>query len=594
MASAEKDNLGADLSAYLDGEFNNERAREIEKTLAESADARGTLDGLRSISEQLGTLPRKSAPRELTESLRRSAEQHALLQQQPTLGRLKVIRFVAQIAACAAVVTLCVVVGWGTLRQAETPPTAAESVIVEDKAGEKGPWAAEQRAVRAERRGVVQHDETAETVAEPADHGLPIAALDRLEALGYVGGADADFDADASSDAVTPEPTSTVVSTAEAERQSEPLMFTDAGPPSAALTPPVDDLAGPAINVVVATRTDGEFLGARSTIARLQRAEWGSDAMADRSGAAGSRLGRAGLDTSSSPRTAEEFVLAIPEEQLGLVLASLDREAPDQVQVVLNFKADEFGQIQRMVAAPEVPAQRARGQFASGSSAAPEKRGKLGEVAVSKATPAALESETPPPDGQRRTGRGGGGRVVRSLDVEAGDISAERMTDKKGPPTSQATTLERAGEEIYAYRLPSNGQFRAQRRAISGDATGGRRGAAMGTSGPSEDAERQLDYQRQPHVDDVAANMRHRLAEAAAADEDERTTPAASPSLRAQLASLWDFLLGDGPRENEVAQRIQPAPETQAAPLKLRVLLLPPPAGDSATESAVPCTESTE
>ncbi len=74
MADLERDNLLADLSAYLDGELDPLRRQAVERLLAESPDARGRLAELREVHEQLHMLPRLRVPAELGAGLQRQVE----------------------------------------------------------------------------------------------------------------------------------------------------------------------------------------------------------------------------------------------------------------------------------------------------------------------------------------------------------------------------------------------------------------------------------------------------------------------------------------------------------------------------------------
>ena len=116
MVSRERDNLEADLSAYLDGELSEARAHEVEQHLAESAEARRLLDELREVSGQLGLLPRRPAPDSLAAELACQVEIRQTPAAQPAARRQRIIRLFAQLSASAAVVAACVFVGYQTLK----------------------------------------------------------------------------------------------------------------------------------------------------------------------------------------------------------------------------------------------------------------------------------------------------------------------------------------------------------------------------------------------------------------------------------------------------------------------------------------------
>ncbi len=122
MTAGRDDNLVADLSAYLDGELPEVRAREIEQQLADSDECRALLAELRDVSETLGQLPRQRAPDELVAALRRQAERRHLFDdaRRPRPGG--VLRLFLRLSAAAAVIGGCVLVGWHVADRGQTRP----------------------------------------------------------------------------------------------------------------------------------------------------------------------------------------------------------------------------------------------------------------------------------------------------------------------------------------------------------------------------------------------------------------------------------------------------------------------------------------
>ncbi len=121
LGASEREKLEADLSAYLDGELSEERAREIEQLLTESEDARRTLDELRGVVAQLQTLPRRNAPEVLAGSVLRHAEGR-LIPGGARSGRgVRVLKLFARLSASAALLAVGVFVGYRVLK----PPVAA-------------------------------------------------------------------------------------------------------------------------------------------------------------------------------------------------------------------------------------------------------------------------------------------------------------------------------------------------------------------------------------------------------------------------------------------------------------------------------------
>lgn len=120
--------LEADLSAYLDGELTPEGRAAVERLLAESPAARALLAQLRSVSEQLATLPRQQAPADLAAMLQRHAERQLLFGSRRTLVSC-VLRIWPQLTASAAVLVACMWVGWYTLRTISSAPGSTPPAI---------------------------------------------------------------------------------------------------------------------------------------------------------------------------------------------------------------------------------------------------------------------------------------------------------------------------------------------------------------------------------------------------------------------------------------------------------------------------------
>lgn len=125
------DQFEADLSAYLDAELTPERAAEVERWLAQSPDARATLESLRAVHNRLSALPRHRAPADLADALARHAERRLLFDDHAPQPRLVWIKFAGRLTAAAAVLVACVLVGYQVLRPTPpafqpTPPAAAQ------------------------------------------------------------------------------------------------------------------------------------------------------------------------------------------------------------------------------------------------------------------------------------------------------------------------------------------------------------------------------------------------------------------------------------------------------------------------------------
>lgn len=129
MTDERRDTFEAELSAYLDGELSPGDRERVQQRLARSDDHRAMLETLREVSGQLSSLPRHRAPEELPSVMQRLAERKLLLDEEPRSRAPRVWRLFAQVAAAAAVVVACVLVGEELLTQPQTGPTAPPAMV---------------------------------------------------------------------------------------------------------------------------------------------------------------------------------------------------------------------------------------------------------------------------------------------------------------------------------------------------------------------------------------------------------------------------------------------------------------------------------
>lgn len=148
MTPGKPDKYGDDLSAYLDGELPEDKARQVERWLAESDECRQTLEQLRQVSDQLGSLPRYRAPDQLTSAMRLAAERKALLEERRTATGGRALRICLRLTAAAAVMAACVLAGWQAGRRAQPPvfiPEVAERPVRQDRVSTIAPRATAER-----------------------------------------------------------------------------------------------------------------------------------------------------------------------------------------------------------------------------------------------------------------------------------------------------------------------------------------------------------------------------------------------------------------------------------------------------------------
>lgn len=124
MADQDRDKLGEQLSAFVDGELSAAESDAVRELLATSAAARRQYQELREVSQQLGALPRVSAPADL-----------AALRDRWTTGSetqrpsFRVWRFAfwlqggVGVAACVLLFFLGTWAGWSARRLVEPPAT---------------------------------------------------------------------------------------------------------------------------------------------------------------------------------------------------------------------------------------------------------------------------------------------------------------------------------------------------------------------------------------------------------------------------------------------------------------------------------------
>lgn len=587
MASADKDKLGADLSAYLDGELNEERARQIEKLLSESEDARRTLAQLRTVSQRLRDLPRERAPDGLPASLARSAERQVLFQQRPPIGRARLFKLVTQITASAALIAACVFTGWTVLQHtgAPAPPTVGHDVVATEPLGKRGKG--EERLARRFSRAQPTPTEAARTGIAESDAEAPaVAMLEGLEALGYAGKSGPE--SSTATPAASP-PTAAGQDLRAAGRIAAALG--EAAKPEArhfALGAVPVQADHPTVNIVITPRDAEQFNAASHAVAQWQEPTPST----------------AGQKDSSAALTQQEFVVQVPPDQFHEVLRSLDQQAPEQVQVVMNFNAADVGQLRHIVAPLETPPSPGYGAFA-------KKRVSPADLSDAIAQADTPEREHGPalgkPDaaGKELTAGRGGGRVARTAAGPRGGVYAETQE------AEQPTLVDRfpAPEPPESIEADMAQPLRSRGEVLRSGAAGERKGAS-----PTEKEKYPLD-QRHPRVEDVAAGVRIQPATPTAEEElaagppvvgdATPTTPAAPPTavaVRNRVAEIRDHLTAVCEIILDTAlhpppPQDQPELSPKPPPMTVHVMLLPPPASTVQPEPAPttsPVTPPTE
>ena len=564
MGSADKDKLATDLSAYLDGELDPARAREVEQFLAESEEARRTLAGLRAVSEDLAALPRQRAPEELADLVRRGAERHALLQEGPLPRQPRVLKLFARISASAALIAACVLAGWTVFEHVSAPglsrarpETPAGRSLGEPDGGAVDAIARSDLPDR--QRGRRARPGTAELLESPA----AIAMAEKPEVP------DVEILAREAELAPTIDDVDSASSGLVA-LDAEDLSATAAGLASirertVALGVPMGVSDAPAVNVVIAPRNAREYGAALRTVAAWQRVPpaAGRRAMgypyADasvagkRAWAAVPRDARSHAGPASGP---QNFIVQVAPSDFNALLVSLDQQAPGQVQAAVGFNVRDISQVQGLVAPTHVAEALAEQERFAGEHPGPPE---------------------PTSDLRRAGGRGG-------ATTGTGDI--ERQPGSRGAPLQgqvlRGSTRAASDDRTQAEQARSGEPETAAREREEGDAEALEQLEALGyadESGKGTQAEK-LPSKVAEGADERDATGKGRPQ----TDTKQRRRSHPAPDLihqlnkltvelRTQFSNICQTTLDAARR----AQLRESESAAKPAPVTLQVILLPPP-----------------
>ncbi len=124
--NADREQLREALSSYLDGELDTAAADRVRAALQSDATLREEFDALRSVSQQLQTLPRHTCPQDLSTAFaNQQVDSHATAS--PQVLRL---HHVSRWVAAAAVMALCTFAGW-ELKTLTLQRTASQQAQIE-------------------------------------------------------------------------------------------------------------------------------------------------------------------------------------------------------------------------------------------------------------------------------------------------------------------------------------------------------------------------------------------------------------------------------------------------------------------------------
>jgi hypothetical protein len=182
MLPHERDQLGEQLSAYLDGALNAAETAEVERRLAADPQARAQLATLREAVEALRRLPRRPAPSDLLDGLTARIERAQLLEGTADAGAaVRRPRPVWRLLASAAIVVFAVGGGfWAFSRMSDTLSRNDKQVALQSAPRDGLGEAARSNAASSKLRGVAAQPEAApraDAAPRPTAPAGPIPAV---------------------------------------------------------------------------------------------------------------------------------------------------------------------------------------------------------------------------------------------------------------------------------------------------------------------------------------------------------------------------------------------------------------------------------
>lgn len=358
MTRDELEKLGADLSAYVDGELSPERTRAVERLLAESTEARELLEQLRGISRRLGDLPRAVVPEDIAVRVLQQYE-HAQTatvaarqpSQIPAFGRI------ARVLASAAALAFCFYTGWFMHGRVSASPTSAARDVPHTHRAMKSdvPTISDSESETETLRVAPTRELLARGNTEPAEErsdaslgdGAAIAAADVRDLTAYEtrrsagklthpSGGVAD-DQVAVGSRLGGEPSQTTV--------MDDLIVTVPPAPAAGLSLAsfASDDGPPAVQVYVAPLDEEQYVATLRAVSSWQSRLAGMEELASKVAAESERTG--------SDR-AQSYALSLSPDEVAGILNELERQAPRQVNVALSFRPADLTQVQTIVQIP--------------------------------------------------------------------------------------------------------------------------------------------------------------------------------------------------------------------------------------------------
>ena len=468
MRQVERDKLGEQLSAYLDGELDEACAAEVEALIEQSDEARQLLDELRAVADHVANLPRVRAPDSLGGKVRQHAEREILAGKRRHQRGGRIIRLLGTITASAAVLAACLLVGYQTLRwdtgsgTLSSTEKTGQSYVMRDAttvdeyvAARKVEPAPPRVAIGGKSRSPAEAADRAIRTETPRARASEIDAAES-EKLAWANAGEQSRDESEPSIAAAPE-------------LAEDLLLAEVGPPTSAVGDEVQ-VRTPDVDVVIAAQSSEQYARAVAAVQEWQAGEatpylgerfrGGSELRAGLTDKAGVQMYGWGLVKA----TEHSLELDVPAAGVARLIGTLESTAPQQVSVTFNdvpagsldLLTPEAGYTiaggewkERGVRGDD--AENARAHFGVAMARAPAETPKKTPESAAPASPSEARELPADKPVERLAGRGGGGGARRATtaarNARAGAAaehrnSREHRARRNHPAQRQARTRQ--------------------------------------------------------------------------------------------------------------------------------------------------------
>lgn len=467
MIPAERERFEADLSAWLDGELDAERAAEVEATLERSSSARRALEELRAVSTRVQALPRVAAPADFEMQVLRHAAGEAARRAHDVERRIRSARRIeflrGGLVATAALFGLYAFRYFSAASVAPDLPGMERNAAIPDPTAPTTPVDDVLKSVPSPAREIAKRERSDPQPPPPVVAAAPTDALDATTrdaddapptAAGRGFLARADVPADASEEKAGVEGVylgALLNRTAESLAQSKSASFGYAGK----LAEPSPAPDAPDVSIVLTPRDVADYENAVNVSNDVLQ-------LAAPAAAADNGVG----ELAQRPIRRQELYFSVPPPQLGQVFHLLENQPPEQVEVQLHFRGGQLRSIQSwMLDAeplqnPEAPAMLAERATELLEDAAVDKSAELerrsrtasggGAESPAPAPEAGLPAVSPPADEavERVRGLDAVKKIDPASDAEA--VAEGRAAGAPAPPAPGTNTVVGGADAGYA------------------------------------------------------------------------------------------------------------------------------------------------